>query len=135
MSNHIVKFNQYFVLLIWIAFFNIFVNIIYIIRVFEYSIKTLEPLWYFRPTPSRFASCGSSHKKLSLSGWWLVSLTNAFVFQDPESPIINILYEWTGICGQFQWYSFMFYLVITSKLIIFVLVYYIVTFSFFFFTY
>ena len=38
-SNHIIKYNQYFIFLVWIIFFNIFINIIHIIFV---SIKALE---------------------------------------------------------------------------------------------
>ena len=29
---------------------------------------------------------------LSISGWLLIKFNNAFVFPDPEPPIINILY-------------------------------------------
>ena len=32
--------------------------------------------------------------------FWLIKLSNAFVFPDPE-PSINILYGWSGICDQF----------------------------------
>ena len=40
----------------------------------------------------------------------LNGLSNAFVFPDPEPPIINIQYEWSGIFGQFGLCSFMSFL-------------------------
>ena len=57
--------------------------------------------WYF-------ASNGSlAYKKILLiPGWWLIRLNNEFVFPDPESTIINILYEWSDIFGQFGLCSF-----------------------------
>ena len=70
---------------------------------------------------------------LSISRWWLIRLGNAFVFPDPESPIINILYRRSEIYSQFGLCFLMFSLVISSKLIIYVLLYYIFTFNFFFF--
>ena len=83
------------------------------------------------------ASCASLVSKyiLSISGWWLIALSNGFVFPDPESPIINILYGWSVICGQFGLCYFIFSLVISSRIISFVFLNYIVTFNFFFFTY
>ena len=47
-------------------------------------------------------------KFLPRSGWQFIRLNNKFVFTDPESPIINILYGWSGIRGQFGVYYFMF---------------------------
>ena len=40
------------------------------------------------------ASYGSLAYKyiLSISGWLFIKFNNAFVFPDPEPPIINILY-------------------------------------------
>ena len=70
---------------------------------------------------------------LSISRWWLIRLGNAFVFPDPESPIINILYRRSEIYSQFGLCFLMFSLVISSKLIIYVLFYYIFTCNFFFF--
>ena len=29
----------------------------------------------------------------SISGWWLISLNNEFVFPDLEPSVVNILYE------------------------------------------
>ena len=55
-----------FVFLIWILFFNIFINIIYII-----------------PAINKYI--------FSIFRWWLIGLSNAFVFQDRELPIISIL--------------------------------------------
>ena len=77
---------------------------------FEYSIKALGSLKHFKPTFSRmlvkywyFASYGSFAYKyiLSMSGWFSIKFNNKFVFPDPEPPIINILYGWPGIYGQF----------------------------------
>ena len=48
-----------------------------------------------------------------------------FVFPDPEPPIITILYRWSGICGQVGLCSSMFSF--ATKLIIFVLLYHIIT--------
>ena len=53
--------------------------------------------------------------------WSYVEWSKAFVFPDLEAPIINILSGWSGIGDQFGLCSFMFSLVISSKLIIFVL--------------
>ena len=39
---------------------------------------------------------------LSVSSWWFIRLSNAFIFCDPEPPIINVLYEWSGMCDQFR---------------------------------
>ena len=35
-----------------------------------------------------------------MSGWLSIKFNNKFVFPDPQSPVINILYEWSGIYGQ-----------------------------------
>ena len=52
--------------------------------------------WYF-------ASYGSFAYKyiLSMSDWFSIKFNNTLVFPDPEPPIINILYGWFGIYGQF----------------------------------
>ena len=42
------------------------------------------------------------------SGWFFIKFNNTFVFQDPESPIINILYGWSGLYGQFLLCSVLF---------------------------
>ena len=46
---------------------------------------------------------------------------SAFVFQDPEPRIIDILYGWSGIYGQFLWCLVLFSSTISSKLIIYTL--------------
>ena len=66
----------------------------------------------------------------------LVRVNDEFVFPDPEPPIINILYGWSGICGQFGlfflcFFSF-FYNIIQVKHFLYC---FIVTFNFFFLTY
>ena len=43
-----------------------------------------------------------------MSGWFSIEFNNTFVFPDPESPIINILYGLSGVCGQFSLYSVLF---------------------------
>ena len=58
-----------------------------------------------------------------------------YFFPDPESPIVNILYGWSGIYDQFGLRSFMFSFVKSSELIILVSFFYIVTFNIFFFAY
>ena len=98
----------------WIVYFNIFKKIISIARVL---IKASESLKCFLPAPSRlwisnwyFASYRSLRYKwiLSISCWWLITLLiYGFVFQDPEPPANNILYGWSGICGQFALCFFM----------------------------
>ena len=50
-----------------------------------------------------------------------MKLSNAFVFPDPEPPIIKIMYRCSGIYGYFLLYSLLFSFVILSKLIIFVM--------------
>ena len=84
--------------------------------------------WYF-------VSYGSLAYKyiLSISGYWFIRLN---VFPNSKPHIINILYGWLGISGQFGLCSFMFSFVTSLKVIFFfVLVYYIVAFNHFFFTY
>ena len=66
---------------------------------------------------------------LSMSAWWLIALNNDFVFPDPEPSIFNIVYGWSGVCGQFGLRYFIFSVITSTKLIIFVLFYYIVIFS------
>ena len=63
----------------------------------------LIKIWYF-------ASYGSSAYKyiLSISCWLFVKFVNAFVFPDPQPPIINILYGWSGIYGYFKLCSVLF---------------------------
>ena len=46
---------------------------------------------------------------LSISGSLFSSLSNAFVFPDPEPPVINILNGWSGISGQFGLCSIIFF--------------------------
>ena len=58
---------------------------------------------------------------LSISGCWFIKLNNGFVFPDPEQPIINILYEWSGICDQFGLCSFMISFKISNLSIFFLL--------------
>ena len=59
--------------------------------------------WYFD-------SYGSFAYKyiLSMSGWFSIKFNNTFVFPDPEPPIINILYGWSGVYGQFELCSVLF---------------------------
>ena len=69
--------------------------------------------WYF-------VSYGSLVYKqiLSISGSSFIRLVNEFVFLDRESPIVNILYGWSGTCGQFGLCSSMFSFLTSSKLMI-----------------
>ena len=62
------------------------------------------------PTPSLllikywcFDSYGSFAYQyiLWMSSWFSFKFNNEFVFPDPEPLIINILYGWSGIYGQF----------------------------------
>ena len=75
---------------------------------FEYSIKALELLHSFKPTPSRllikkwyFISRGSlAYKNILSESWWQrIRLSDAYVFQDPETLIIDILCAWWRICS------------------------------------
>ena len=68
---------------------------------FEYSVKALGSFKCFNPVLSfllirnqYFASHGFFSCKyiLSLSGWLFIKFNNAFVFLEPEPPIINTLY-------------------------------------------
>ena len=82
---------------------------------FEYSIKTFESFIYFNPALSLLlignwylASYESlAYKQVSsISGSWFIRLSNGFVFPDPESPTISIMYGWWGISDQFGLCSF-----------------------------
>ena len=77
---------------------------------FEHSIKALGSLKWFMPAPSLLltkcwylASYGSFAYKyiLSMSGYFSIKFNNTFVFPVPEPPIVNILYGWLGLSGQF----------------------------------
>ena len=77
---------------------------------FEYSIKALGSLKWFIPTSSLllikywyFDSYEPFTYRyiLSMSGWLFIKFNNLFVFKDPEPPIINNLYGWSGKYGQF----------------------------------
>ena len=54
---------------------------------------------------------------MPLSGSRLIKLNIECVSPDPEPPIVNSLYEWSGICGQFELCSFMYSFVILLHLI------------------
>ena len=54
-----------------------------------------------------------------MSGWFSIKFIDAFVFPDPEPPIINILYGWSEIHGQFLLCTVLFSLTISSKFIIY----------------
>ena len=43
-SNHIIKSNKYLTFLIWVLFFNVFINIIHIIRVFNKRLRIIKML-------------------------------------------------------------------------------------------
>ena len=58
---------------------------------------------------------------LLMSGWFSIKFNNTYVFPDPEPPIINILYGWSGIYGQFLLCTVLFSLIISSKLFIYTL--------------
>ena len=109
--------DQYFALFNRILFFNIFINIISVIW---FSIKALESLYYSKPRPSHllinnlhFAWYGSLWiswiSRLYESRWQPITLNNAFVLSDPEFPILNILYSWSGIPAQSR-LSFLYFL-------------------------
>ena len=75
----------------------------------EYSINALGSLKCFNPMLFLlliknwyFVSYGSLAYKniLSVSRWLFIKFNNAFVFPDPERPIISILYGWSGMYGQ-----------------------------------
>ena len=56
-----------------------------------------------------------------MSGWFSIKFNNRFVFPDPKLPIINILYGWSGIYGQFLLCAVLFPLTISSKFVIYTL--------------
>ena len=45
-----------------------------------------------------------------MSGWLFIKFNSAFVFPDPEPPIINILYGWSEIYDHFELCSVLFLL-------------------------
>ena len=107
---------------------NVFINIIHIIRIFnksfgiikmfqsyrKYNFLFLIKNWYL----SWYRSFAYKYI-LSISGWLFIKFSNAFVFTDPEPPIINILYGWSGIYGQLGLCFLSFSLVYSSKFIIY----------------
>ena len=107
-SSHIIKNVWCFAFFSWIVFFNIFEDIIRAL-----SLLLLMKYCYF-------ASCGSFPNRyiLSISGWLFIKFNNAFVFPDPEPPIINNNLLWSsGICSRFKKCSVLFSSVVSSKLI------------------
>ena len=99
---------------------------------FKFSIKVLGSLKWFMSTPSLllikywyFASYGSFAKKyiFSMSSWFFIKFNNTFVFSDPEPPINNILYGWSGLYVQVLLCSVLFSLTYSSKLVIFIFIY------------
>ena len=101
-SNHIIKNDWYF------SFFYLDYILQYSRKyhpyLHEYSIKVLESFKCFKSVLSCLtASNGSLEYRwvLSISGWWLIRLNNKLVIPGPEPPDIDILYGWSGICGQF----------------------------------
>ena len=96
----------------------------------EYSVKTLGSLKCFNPMLSFFliknwylSSYGSFAYKhiLSISGWLFIKFSNAFVFPDPEPPIINILYGWSEIYGQLELCFLLFSLVYIYQCLSFII--------------
>ena len=66
------------------------------------SLKTLWPwLYLFTFINTSYGSFAYIYI-LSISGWWLFGLSNAFVIPDPESPIINIIYGWLEYIAVFD---------------------------------
>ena len=78
---------------------------------------------------------------MSIISWYFASYGSFVyryilsIFLDPEPPIINILYGWSRMRGQFGLCYFMFSPIVLLKLIIFVLFYHISVFDFFIFMY
>ena len=111
---------------------------------FAYLMKALGSLEWLKPTIScflinnwYFASYLSFSYRyiLSVSGWWLINISNEFVFHDSDLPVINVQYGWSGSWGQFTLSSFKFFPVTSSNLIIFILFYYISISNFVIFAY
>ena len=53
---------------------------------------------------------------LLISDWLFIRLNDAFVFSDPEPPIINILYGWSGIYGHFKLCCVFFFICVIIKI-------------------
>ena len=112
-SNHIIKYNEYFSFLFRLHS-SIFLKISFIW--FEYSIKAFESFKYFKPVICllsmnnwNLALYGSFAYKLilSISDSWSNRSSNAFVFQCHESPTNKILCIWSWSSGKFWSCSFM----------------------------
>ena len=58
-----------------------------------------------------------------MSSWFFIKFNNTFVFSDPEPPINNILYGWSGLYVQVLLCSVLFSLTYSSKLVIFIFIY------------
>ena len=95
--------------------------------VLENSINAFGSFKYFVPAFSRFLikisyfdllKSFACKEILSISFCLFIKLSSAFVFPDPEPPIIKFLYGWSGIYGHFSLCSLLFSFVISSRLII-----------------
>ena len=93
----------------------------YIIRILNKCFRINPMLSLFLIKNWYLSSYGSLAYKyiLSMSCWLCIKFSNAFVFPDPEPPIINILYGWSEIYGQLRLCFLLFLLVYSSKFIIY----------------
>ena len=105
--------------LTWIAFFNIFINIIHIIRVFNKSFRVfriLQVCTLALVNNCYFASDGplAYKQNLSISCWQSNRLNNDFFFRSRAS---NYQYSvvMIGICGQFELWYFKFSFITSLK--------------------
>ena len=76
--------------------------------------------WYFSSSQT-----SADRYILSISGRWIIELSNAFLFYEPEAPITNILHGQQRIWAQFWLRSVLFSSERSSKFRVFALFYYI----------
>ena len=104
---------------------NIFIKIMHVIKILNKSFEVIKMFqsyaFFFLIKNWYLSSHGYFAYKyiLAISGWLFIKFNNAFVFLDPEPPIINIFYGWSGIYGQLGLCFLLFSLVYISKFIIY----------------
>ena len=116
--------NLYFS--VWVVTINIFKNVIHCVQTLNKCIWIIE---IFFQHSQAFLSRIQNWRHLNLFHtnkfcqynfvFW--KLSNALVFPDLTSPIINILYGWSGVNGHFLFCSLLFSFVILSRISIFLM--------------
>ena len=91
----------------------------YLFILSEHSIKYLGSYFVFSRLLTKNSRSFMYKYILSLFVCGLIWLSSAFDFPDPESPILSVLYKWSGIYSHLGLNVLVFSPVTSSKLIIF----------------